>query len=68
MSVTPDNKPCPFCTQPLPDDVPHVTDVSGKWGAVCCPHCDARGPEVRTDYRDWPHWREAALGEWNRRG
>jgi len=56
---------CPFCGAPNSGTYYH-TDGSGKWGALACPSCDARGPEVRRNYSE-PAWRDAAAAEWNRR-
>lgn len=59
-------KPCPFCGV-IPDyeDSSTFRETDGcKWGAVTC--C-CTGPEVRTEYKDWKHWRDNAVMEWNER-
>jgi len=40
-----------------------------KWGGVVCGNCGARGPEVRTNYKnsDSEPWHELALKEWETR-
>ena len=57
---------CPFCGAANSGTHYH-TDDSGKWGALACPSCDARGPEIRTNYATWQAWIDAAAAEWNRR-
>ncbi|CAE6905906.1 conserved protein of unknown function [Pseudomonas marincola] len=59
-------KACPFCGENPPDDSHTLTDGGFKYGAVVC-GCGAVGPDTRTDYKEWPHWKTAALAEWNRR-
>ena len=44
---------CPFCGAANSGTHYH-TDDSGKWGALACPSCDARGPEIRTNYATSP--------------
>ena len=59
-------KACPFCGETPPDESHALTDGGFKYGAVVC-GCGAIGPDVRTDYKDWPHWKAAAQAEWNTR-
>lgn len=56
-------KPCPFCGQ-TPDEDSHYVNQGTKWGGILC--C-IEGPEVRTGYKPWPHWKDAAVKEWNTR-
>jgi len=59
-------KPCPFCGD-IPSENSHaLTDGGFKYGAIQC-GCGALGPDVRTEYKDWPHWRDAAFAAWNER-
>lgn len=64
----PNLKPCPFCGSGL---VGYWLDTSQgqKWGSVYCANCDAKGPDVRTNYKNsesepWHVW---AAKEWNER-
>jgi hypothetical protein len=64
-------KPCPFCgAVPDYDSADSFTGREGtgfaKWGAVQC-GCGVIGSDVRTDYKPFEHWREAAALEWNKR-
>lgn len=61
-------KPCPFCGETPPVDDPYTfyANQGEKWGHVLC-GCGACGPEVRTDYNPLPHWKDAAIAEWNNR-
>lgn len=58
--------PCPFCgTVPnLEDDAYHYQNQGNKWGGI---RCCIDGPEVRTNYKPWPHWKDEAIKEWNTR-
>lgn len=62
----PELLPCPWCGE-VPDistDAAFRLTDGVKYGALgCC----VTGPEVRTDYKDVPHWREAAIAAWNDR-
>lgn len=58
--------PCPFCGCEHVSAEPDIAQ-GGKWGAITCQGCAAKGPEVRTGYRDSEVWRDAAIVEWNRR-
>lgn len=58
--------PCPFCGDTPGEDAHTLTDGGFKYGAIQC-GCGAIGPDVRTDYKDWPHWKDAAIREWNTR-
>lgn len=66
QGVPPAIKPCPFCGMtPEYNGPAWFRFVDGhKWGAV---QCCCTGPEVRTQYKDWTHWRDAAIAEWNER-
>ena len=59
-------KPCPWCGRtPEPDQPDHYgTNVSGKWGFM---QCCGQGPEIRTGYKLWEEWKDAALAAWNER-
>lgn len=61
-------KPCPFCgeTPPVNDPYTFCANQGEKWGHVLC-GCGACGPEVRTDYKPLPHWKDDAITEWNNR-
>ena len=58
--------PCPFCGDTPGEDAHTLTDGGFKYGAIQC-SCGAMGPDVRTEYKDWPHWKDAAIREWNTR-
>ncbi|MBU0901921.1 MAG: Lar family restriction alleviation protein [Gammaproteobacteria bacterium] len=58
--------PCPFCGDTPGEDAHTLTDGGFKYGAIQC-GCGAIGPDVRTEYKDWPHWKDAAIREWNTR-
>lgn len=63
--------PCPFCgNQPDYESADSFTGIEGtgfaKWGAVQC-GCGVIGSDVRTGYKSFEHWREAAAREWNTR-
>jgi Lar family restriction alleviation protein len=62
-----ETKFCPFCGNN--HGVQFAMSQGYKWGAVECPDCGARGPEVRTYYDKSGDatWREEAVREWNRR-
>ena len=65
-------KPCPFCGYVMPEaeldsEVGHYSNQGTKWGGVQCGACLACGPEIRTGYLEWKHWRENAVTAWNRR-
>ena len=58
--------PCPWC-----GEVPDVSNNASfrltdgvKYGAL---QCCVVGPEVRTDYKDVPHWKAKAIAAWNDR-
>ncbi|MFS2027114.1 hypothetical protein [Massilia sp. CT11-137] len=58
--------PCPWC-----GEVPDVSNDASfrltdgvKYGAL---QCCIVGPEVRTDYKDVPHWKAKAIAAWNDR-
>ena len=58
--------PCPFCGD-TPSEVSFVFSDGGyKYGAIQC-SCGVIGSDVRTDYKDFPHWRDAAVEQWNTR-
>ena len=59
-------KPCPWCGNTPDASNPGTFQLTDgvKYGAVQC--CGA-GPDVRTDYRDFPHWKDAAIESWNDR-
>lgn len=59
-------KPCPFCGSTPSEDSHTLTDGGFKYGAIAC-GCGAIGPDVRTGYKQWPEWKEAAVAEWNER-
>lgn len=59
-------KPCPFCGDTPGDDSYTLTDGGFKYGAISC-GCGAVGPDVRTLYKQWPEWKDAAVAEWNER-
>ena len=66
LNVPRELKPCPFCGD-IPSENSHaLTDGGFKYGAIQC-GCGALGPDVRTEYKDWPHWRDAAFAAWNER-
>jgi len=70
MSETPVHADkCPFCGKVFvnPPEPSYVTDGSGKWGAIECGMCGARGPDVRTGYKLFAEWRDEAVKAWNRR-
>jgi hypothetical protein len=58
--------PCPWCgeTPDVSNDASFRLTDGVKYGAL---QCCVVGPEVRTDYKDVPHWREAAIAAWNDR-
>ncbi|HBO4889364.1 TPA: Lar family restriction alleviation protein [Pseudomonas aeruginosa] len=59
-------KPCPFCGEtPGVDSYAHA-DGGYKYGSICC-SCGVIGPDVRTGYKKWPEWRDAAVAAWNER-
>ncbi|HFH3172670.1 Lar family restriction alleviation protein [Pseudomonas aeruginosa] len=59
-------KPCPFCGEtPGADSYAHA-DGGYKYGAISC-SCGVIGPDVRTGYKKWPEWRDAAVAAWNAR-
>lgn len=62
----PELKPCPFCGSTPSEDSHTLTDGGFKYGAIAC-GCGAIGPDVRTGYKQWPEWKEAAVAEWNER-
>ena len=62
MSDTP--KPCPFCGYEGPLDFEMTQGT--KWGNTVCPECQAKGPEVRTGYKE-TSWHGDAIAEWNNR-
>ncbi|WP_435607674.1 Lar family restriction alleviation protein [Pseudomonas knackmussii] len=62
----PELKPCPFCGDTPGEDSYALTDGGFKYGAISC-GCGAVGPDVRTGYKDWPEWKDAAVAEWNER-
>lgn len=62
----PELKPCPFCGDTPGEDSYTLTDGGFKYGAISC-GCGAIGPDVRTGYKDWPEWKDAAVEEWNAR-
>jgi len=58
--------PCPFCGD-TPSEVSFVLSDGGyKYGAIQC-SCGVIGSDVRTGYKDFPHWRDAAVEQWNTR-
>jgi Lar family restriction alleviation protein len=64
----PELEPCPFCGG---ENVTTYLDSEqgDKWGYAGCDRCDARGPEVRTNYErehDAP-WHSEAILKWNTR-
>jgi len=59
-------KPCPFCGDLSPGPLFDLAQ-GFKWGAIECPSCAARGPEVRTNYQEPTEWIEDAIIEWNKR-
>lgn len=63
------HKPCPFCGYTEINQGCCVMDQAQgtKWGHVVCPGCNARGPEVRTEYQEYGPWIHFALDEWNKR-
>jgi len=58
--------PCPWCgeTPDVSTDASFRLTDGVKYGAL---QCCVVGPEVRTDYKDLPHWRERAISAWNDR-
>jgi hypothetical protein len=56
-------KPCLTCGQEIDigNDAHFVSDQGDKWGHIVC----CGGPEVRTDYKSLPHWKNEAIREWN---
>lgn len=58
--------PCPWCgeTPDVSTDASFRLTDGVKYGAL---QCCVVGPEVRTDYKDVPHWRERAIAAWNER-
>lgn len=64
MTHTPtDLLPCPFCGN-IPDGDSHYINQGTKWGGILC--C-IEGPDVRTDYKPWPHFKTEAIAAWNTR-
>nr|DAH73645.1 MAG TPA: helix-turn-helix protein [Caudoviricetes sp.] len=59
-------EPCPWCGETPNEDSYALRDGGYKYGGIVC-GCGVQGPDVRTDYYDWPHWKEAAIAAWNRR-
>lgn len=59
-------EPCPWCGEVPGKDSYALRDGGYKYGGIVC-GCGAQGPDVRTDYYDWPHWKAAAIAAWNRR-
>jgi hypothetical protein len=56
-------KECPFCGR-TPNEDDHYTNQGTKWGGI---QCCIEGPEVHTEYKKWPHWKEDAIEAWNTR-
>jgi len=58
--------PCPWCgeTPDVSNEASFRLTDGVKYGAL---QCCVVGPEVRTDYKDVPHWRERAIAAWNDR-
>lgn len=59
-------EPCPWCGEVPNEDSYALRDGGYKYGGVVC-GCGAQGPDVRTDYRDWPAWKPEAIAAWNAR-
>lgn len=59
-------KACPFCGE-HPGEDSHVLTDGSKYGAIQCGSCCAIGPDVRTGYKEWPEWKDAAVEAWNER-
>lgn len=60
-------RPCPFCGS---DQAAFTLgEAAGKWAAVECGACGAKGPDVRANYRNEPRepWHLAAAKAWNER-
>ncbi len=62
-------RPCPFCgwEPDVYQPANYETDQGTKWGRFICGRCLAKGPEVRTGYKDWRVWGPEAVAEWNSR-
>jgi len=58
--------PCPWCGEVPNEDSYALRDGGYKYGGVVC-GCGVQGPDVRTDYREWPAWKPAAIAAWNER-
>lgn len=56
-------KSCPFCGE-TPDAESHYVNQGTKWGGI---QCCIEGPEVRTNYKEWPAWKDNAIEAWNTR-
>ncbi|WP_163557524.1 hypothetical protein [Halomonas sp. NO4] len=62
------HKNCPFCNSEVDADCIEPDESQGfKWGAVVCPGCGAKGPEVRTGHDRIEHWSDDALDAWDAR-
>jgi len=64
--AAPELKPCPFCGV-VPVANSYYMNQGDKWGGVVCGNCGVQGPEVRTGYAPWEHWKWAAVEAWNTR-